>query len=104
MLDVLKMVTRQKMLNIYDEEFVEEMEDFAWNMSTRKWGAVSGKHDDRLMAMSIGLMLLDLSPYKDRADRLRPKVDDGMKRYEAFSKYWDRKMAGKAKKRKLIFG
>jgi len=104
MLDVLKMCTRQKMLNIYDEEFVEEMEDFAWNMASRKWQAVSGKHDDRLMAMSIALMLLDLSPYQDRADRLRPKVDDGMNRYKAFSKYWDKKQVGKPKHRKLTFG
>ena len=104
MLDVLKMVTRQKMLNIYDEEFVEEMEDFAWNMASRKWQAVSGKHDDRLMSMAIGLMLLDLSPYKDRADRLRPKSDDGMKRYKAFTKYWDKKQVVKPQKRTFTLG
>ncbi len=104
MLDVLKMVTRQKMLNVYDEEFVEEMEDFSWNLSARKWMAVSGKHDDRIMSMAIGLMLLDLSPYKDRADRLRPNEDDGMKRYKAFNEYWDRKRVGIKKKRKMTLG
>ena len=104
MLDVMKMVTRQKMLNVYDEEFVEEMEDFSWNLSARKWMAVSGKHDDRIMSMAIGLMLLDLSPYKDRAHRLRPNEDDGMKRYKAFNEYWDRKRVGIKKKRKMTLG
>ena len=99
MLDVLRMVTRQKMLQVYDEGFIEEMEDFAWNVNTRKWMAVGGKHDDRIMSMAIGLMLMDLSPYKDRGDRLRPKpmsVYDEMKK---FDERWDRKAKTRPKRR-----
>ncbi|MBG95057.1 MAG: hypothetical protein CL793_07375 [Chloroflexi bacterium] len=104
MLDVLKMVTRQHLLRIYDEGFVEEMEDFAWNVNTRKWQATPGKHDDRIMAMAIGLMLLDLSPYKDRSDRLRPKVEDGFSRYKEFESYWKKHSGSNKKTGRLTFG
>ena len=104
MLDVLRMVTRQRMLKIYDEGFSEEMEDFAWAVTGRRWQATSGKHDDRLMSMAIGLMLLDLNPYKDRVDRLRPKQDDGFSRYKEFTEYWQKKSVGNKKSRRLILG
>ena len=104
MLDVLRMVTRQKMLNIYDEGFSEEMEDFAWAVSGRRWQATSGKHDDRLMSMALGLMLLDLNPYKDRKDRLRPKAEDGLTRFKEFTEYWQKKSLGGKKSRRLTLG
>ena len=103
MLDVLRMVTRQKLLHVYDEGFVEEMEDFAWHVSARKWMAVSGKHDDRLMSMAIGLMLLDLNPYKDRSDLLRPKPQSAYELMKKFDVDWDRK-ARTTPKRRLTIG
>jgi hypothetical protein len=104
MLDVLKMVTRQKMLLIYDEGFIEEMEDFAWSVTSRKWQAASGKHDDRLMSMAIALMLLDLNPYKDTSDRLRPRQEDGFSRFKEFQDYWKKKSVSRNKSRRLTLG
>lgn len=84
MLDILRNLCRKQALKCQDLGFAEEMDDFVWHETKRKFEAANGRHDDRIITMAGLLAVAGVDARIKAAEaEKKPKPDLGVReRYQ----------------------
>lgn len=95
MLGALGEVVRTRRLVSNDRNFADEMQSFILDVSSQKYAAAPGKHDDCIMAAAIGVLLtLSMEPKARVSGPLRPGESESERTWDLWKGYMQRNGTG----------